>query len=119
MELFFYSCRASNLCSGCKDTYYCSRLHQKEDWSTHKLLCKDKGDQTKISSNNSNNNTNKKLSNAQIKYLFPSYIIVVENENLQSSSSNDLPLNSSTNIWEDAVTAVSYTHLTLPTIYSV
>ncbi len=27
-------------CSRCKNVFYCSRLHQKEDWSSHKLNCK-------------------------------------------------------------------------------
>ncbi|KAI5239836.1 hypothetical protein E4T43_06544 [Aureobasidium subglaciale] len=28
------------LCSGCKDIRYCSRAHQKNDWPTHKVVCK-------------------------------------------------------------------------------
>lgn len=30
----------SQLCSGCKDIRYCCRSHQKDDWPTHKLICK-------------------------------------------------------------------------------
>jgi len=39
------------------------------------------------------------LTDAQIKYLFPSYIILVENENLHSDNSPN-----GTHIWEDAMT---------------
>ena len=31
--------RPGDLCGGCKDIYYCSHSHQKDDWPTHKLLC--------------------------------------------------------------------------------
>lgn len=27
-------------CTGCKDTLYCSRDHQKLDWEKHKLVCR-------------------------------------------------------------------------------
>lgn len=31
----------SNLtCSACKTVYYCGRLHQTEDWKSHKKNCK-------------------------------------------------------------------------------
>lgn len=73
-------------------------MHQKEDWSTHKLLCKGKGNPSIVSTDKSS-----KLSDAQIKYLFPNYGIVVENENLHSGDTNiDTP--TSTHIWEDAMT---------------
>jgi hypothetical protein len=32
--------RPGKLCSVCKDIYYCCRSHQKDDWPTHKLVCK-------------------------------------------------------------------------------
>jgi hypothetical protein len=73
-------------------------LHQKEDWSTHKLLCKGKSDPSIVSTDKSS-----KLSNAQIKYLFPNYGIVVENENLYSDETN-IDTATSTHIWEDAMT---------------
>ncbi|CAB3361783.1 Hypothetical predicted protein [Cloeon dipterum] len=31
---------AENRCAGCKTTLYCSKEHQKQDWKTHKFLCK-------------------------------------------------------------------------------
>lgn len=74
-------------------------MHQKEDWSTHKLLCKGKGDPSLVSSTDRGS----KLSDSQIKYLFPNYCIVVENENLHSDDNNiDTP--TGTHIWEDAMT---------------
>mmetsp|Transcript_11094 Transcript_11094/g.27992 ORF Transcript_11094/g.27992 Transcript_11094/m.27992 type:complete len:97 (+) Transcript_11094:70-360(+) len=27
-------------CGACKQTFYCSREHQRSDWPAHKLLCK-------------------------------------------------------------------------------
>jgi len=99
--LIILRCRASNVCASCKGVFYCSRLHQKEDWSTHKLLCKGKGkgDLSSLSTDRSS-----KLSDAQIKYLFPNYGIVVENENLQSDHNNNIDTPTSTHIWEDAMT---------------
>ena len=73
-------------------------MHQKEDWSTHKLLCKGKSDPSIVSTDKSS-----KLSVAQIKYLFPNYGIVVENENLHGGDTN-IYTPTSTHIWEDAMT---------------
>ncbi|KAG9952498.1 hypothetical protein KCU85_g1973, partial [Aureobasidium melanogenum] len=35
-----YGPRPSKLCSGCKNIRYCSRAHQKLDWSFHRTVCK-------------------------------------------------------------------------------
>lgn len=32
--------RPGDLCPGCKDIRYCCRSHQKDDWPTHKLVCR-------------------------------------------------------------------------------
>jgi hypothetical protein len=32
--------KATNFCGNCKNTYYCSREHQQNDWSNHKKVCK-------------------------------------------------------------------------------
>ena len=32
--------RPGDLCAGCKDIRYCCRAHQKDDWPTHKLVCR-------------------------------------------------------------------------------
>lgn len=35
-----YKPRPSKLCAGCRNIRYCSRAHQKLDWSVHKHVCK-------------------------------------------------------------------------------
>lgn len=32
--------RPGKLCSGCQDIRYCCRAHQKDDWPTHRMVCK-------------------------------------------------------------------------------
>ncbi|CRL07399.1 CLUMA_CG020372, isoform A [Clunio marinus] len=58
-------CRGPLTCSKCKESNYCSKLHQKLDWGTHKLRCGISEETVDISN----------------KTLFPEFEIVIEQEN--------------------------------------
>ncbi|XP_050407055.1 egl nine homolog 1 [Patella vulgata] len=45
-----------SLCSGCRDTWYCCREHQKADWKKHKGACKEKTLKVKESNHDNDGN---------------------------------------------------------------
>lgn len=111
--LFIYiclhRCKATSSCSQCKVARYCSRQHQRLHWKSHKLKCLQE----------SSTATTGDLDDAQKRFLFPSYEIVVEAEPAAASgseiaSSTGLSTENTADIlqqfpasipvWEDAVT---------------
>ena len=86
-------CSASNSCSKCKVTHYCSKLHQKLHWKDHKLIC------------GVSNSDNPELPRSGIQAgLYPEYDIDVASENLDDYSLDKIDkMVVEANIWDDAV----------------
>jgi pre-rRNA-processing protein TSR4 len=75
-------------CKACKKAAYCSKLHQKLDWSRHKRVCNVENSVDSLSKEGGNET-----------WLFPEYGLCVEQEEF-----DDVDIDESTNIWEDALT---------------
>jgi hypothetical protein len=67
------SCQGNNRCAKCLKENYCSRSHQKMDWSRHKPLC---GSSSSIPV----------TSPSWSSHLFPSYSLVIETENTKDEA---------------------------------
>jgi len=116
-------CHAISCCSACKKTWYCSKLHQKLDWTNHKTICSHSSNNN---NNNNNNNDNTILDNSNSNNtIYPEYDIIVCPEELDyqrlksDDDDDDIDINSinnnvddkkikelfgdKTEIWDDAV----------------
>ena len=105
-------CHAISCCSACKQSWYCSKSHQRFDWTTHKTIC------------NNNEHIDIDTTTTKGSNLYPEYDIIVCPETLDyerlKNTDDDIDINSlnkdvdekrikelfgdKTEIWEDAVT---------------
>ncbi len=90
-------CSATNSCSKCKVTYYCSKLHQKLNWKDHKLDCDASiNDKTIIS-------PDLPRTRSQVG-LYPEYDIDVDSEELDDYTLDKIDkMVVEANIWDDAM----------------
>jgi hypothetical protein len=80
-------------CSICKTKHYCSKVHQRLHWPTHKLQCK-----SSLATIDDTGGGSVEGALAQ----FPEYLIDVEPEDLRDEVEIANSVMSDCNIWEDA-----------------